>query len=59
MLYATKFYQNCVDEDTESRWMEAYEEQKNFEQTSHGLIFCKIINDNYFKLSFVNNFGLV
>uniref|UniRef100_A0A0R3RHA5 BAALC binder of MAP3K1 and KLF4 b n=1 Tax=Elaeophora elaphi TaxID=1147741 RepID=A0A0R3RHA5_9BILA len=28
MLHATKFYQNCVDEDTESRWMEVYEEQK-------------------------------
>ncbi|VDK79048.1 unnamed protein product [Litomosoides sigmodontis] len=36
MLYATKFYQNCVDEDMESRWMKVYEEQKNVEQTSHG-----------------------
>ncbi|VDM96088.1 unnamed protein product [Thelazia callipaeda] len=28
LLEATKFYQNCFDEDTESRWMEFYEETK-------------------------------
>ncbi|EFO19761.1 hypothetical protein LOAG_08733 [Loa loa] len=34
MLHATKFYQNCVDEDTESHWMEVYEEQRTTGQTS-------------------------
>ncbi|VBB27746.1 unnamed protein product [Acanthocheilonema viteae] len=34
MLHATNFYQNCVDEDTESRWMEVYEEQRSVGQTS-------------------------
>uniref|UniRef100_A0A2K6VDQ4 Uncharacterized protein n=1 Tax=Onchocerca volvulus TaxID=6282 RepID=A0A2K6VDQ4_ONCVO len=37
MLNATKFYQNCVDKDTESRWMEVYEEQKSGQTTSSGL----------------------
>ncbi|KAM3718259.1 Translation initiation factor [Dirofilaria immitis] len=36
MLHATNFYQNCVDEDTESRWMEVYEEQRSTGQTSSG-----------------------
>uniref|UniRef100_A0A915PV98 Uncharacterized protein n=1 Tax=Setaria digitata TaxID=48799 RepID=A0A915PV98_9BILA len=34
MLHATNFYQNCVDEDTESRWMEVFEEQKAIGQAS-------------------------
>nr|CRZ25423.1 Bm629 [Brugia malayi] len=34
MLNATKFYQNCANEDTESHWMEIYNEQKIIEQIS-------------------------
>lgn len=40
MLNATKFYRNCVDEDTESCWIEVYEEQKTIGQTITGLIFA-------------------
>ncbi|EJW73017.1 hypothetical protein WUBG_16073, partial [Wuchereria bancrofti] len=36
MLNATKFYQNCVNEDTESHWMEVYNEQKIIEHLSSG-----------------------
>ncbi|VIO94790.1 Uncharacterized protein BM_BM629 [Brugia malayi] len=36
MLNATKFYQNCANEDTESHWMEIYNEQKIIEQISSG-----------------------
>lgn len=43
MLNATKFYQNCADEDLESRWMEVYEEQKTTYQTSSGSIFFLLI----------------
>lgn len=28
LLYAANFYQNCDDNDVESRWIEAFEEQK-------------------------------
>lgn len=34
MLHATNFYQNCVDHETESHWMEVYEEHKAGGQSS-------------------------